>query len=99
MNGTPRAGPRAVTGEPDEQKSAESPRPRHHDRDPLGLGTLRHPLEKRGRMSANLARDARGSTVIERPHTSSSNRARRISEGILAAKAKWEADRCSEHFS
>jgi transposase-like protein len=48
---------------------------------------------------ANLARDASGSTVIERPYTSASNRARRISEGRSAAKAKWEADRCSKHFS
>jgi ribonuclease HI len=30
---------------------------------------------------ANLARDASGSTAIERPHTSASNRARRIAEG------------------
>jgi len=48
---------------------------------------------------ANLARDASGSTVIERPYTSASNWARRISEGRSAAKAKWEADRCSKHFS
>jgi len=37
--------------------------------------------------------------VIERPYTSASNRARRISEGRSAAKAKWEADKCSKHFS
>jgi len=48
---------------------------------------------------ANLARDASGDTVIERPYTSASNRARRISEGRSAAKAKWEADKCSKHFS
>jgi hypothetical protein len=36
--------------------------------------------------------------VIERPCTSASNRARRISEGRSAAKAKWEADKCSKHF-
>src|SRR5258707_1107393 len=48
---------------------------------------------------ANLARDASGSTVIERPYTSASNRARRISEGRSAAKAEWEADKCSKHFS
>jgi ribonuclease HI len=48
---------------------------------------------------ANVARDASGSTVIERPYTSASNRARRISEGRSAAKAKWEADKCSKHFS
>jgi hypothetical protein len=37
--------------------------------------------------------------VIERPYTSASNRARRISEGRSAAKAEWEADKCSKHFS
>jgi len=47
----------------------------------------------------NLARDASGSTVIEWLYTSASNRARRISEGRSAAKAKWEADKCSKHFS
>jgi len=48
---------------------------------------------------ANLAREVSGSTVIERPYTSASNRARQISEGRSSAKAKWEADRCSKHFS
>jgi len=47
---------------------------------------------------ANLARDPSQSTVIERPYTSASNRARRISKGRLAAKAEWEADKCSKHF-
>jgi len=47
---------------------------------------------------ANLARDASGDSVIERPYNSASNRARRISEGRSAAKAKWEADKCSKHF-
>jgi hypothetical protein len=37
--------------------------------------------------------------AIERPHTSASNRARRIAEGRSAAKAEWEADKCSKHFS
>jgi hypothetical protein len=37
--------------------------------------------------------------VTERPCTSASNRARRISEGRSAAKAKWEADKCSKHCS
>jgi len=36
--------------------------------------------------------------VIERPYTSASNRARRISEGRSAAKTKWEAYKCSKHF-
>jgi ribonuclease HI len=44
---------------------------------------------------ANLARDASGDTLIEWPYTLASNRARRISEGRSAAKAKWEADKCS----
>ena len=46
----------------------------------------------------NLAREANGSTTIERPYTSASNRARRISGGRSAAKARWEADKCSKHF-
>ena len=37
--------------------------------------------------------------MIERPYTSASNRARRISEGRSAAKGKWEADKCSMLFS
>ena len=37
--------------------------------------------------------------MIERPYTSASNRARRISEGRAAAKAEWEVDKCSKHFS
>jgi ribonuclease HI len=48
---------------------------------------------------AKLARDMSGSTVIERPYTSASNRARRMFEGRSAAKAKWEADKCSKHLS
>ena len=48
---------------------------------------------------ANLAPHASGSTVIERPYTSALNRAGRTSEGRSSAKAKWEADRCSKHFS
>jgi hypothetical protein len=40
-----------------------------------------------------------GNPVIEQLYTSASNRARRISEGRSAAKAKWEADKCSKHFS
>jgi len=37
--------------------------------------------------------------VIERPYTSASNTARRIPERRSAAKAKWEADKYSRHFS
>jgi len=38
-------------------------------------------------------------TLIERPYTSPSNRARLIAEGRSAAKAQWEANKCSKHFS
>jgi len=48
---------------------------------------------------ANLAQEARGDTVIERPYTSASNSTRPISEGRSAAKATWEADKCNKHFS
>jgi len=48
---------------------------------------------------AYLARDASGSTEIERPYTSASNSARPISEGRWAAKAQWVAVKCSKHFS
>ena len=47
---------------------------------------------------ANKAREDRGYTVRERIYTSAANRARRISEGRTAAKAKWEADKCSKHY-
>jgi hypothetical protein len=48
---------------------------------------------------ANVARDASGDTAIERLYTSASNMARRISEGRSAPKVRWEADKCSKHFS
>ncbi|KAF8537849.1 hypothetical protein BDD12DRAFT_886854 [Trichophaea hybrida] len=47
---------------------------------------------------ANKARNDREYTVRERIYTSAANRARRISEGRSAAKAKWEADKYSKHF-
>jgi hypothetical protein len=47
----------------------------------------------------NLARDASRSTVIERLYTLASNRAKLISEKRSAAKAEWEANKCSTHFS
>jgi len=47
---------------------------------------------------ANKARNGRGYTLRERIYTSAENRARRISEGRTAAKAKWEAERCSNHY-
>ena len=37
--------------------------------------------------------------MIERPYTSASNKASQISEVRSAAKAKWEPDKCSKHFS
>jgi len=47
----------------------------------------------------NLVQDASGSTVIQWPDSLASNRGRRISERKSAAKAKREADKCSNHFS
>jgi len=57
------------------------------------------PRNKDADCQANLARDATGDTFIERPHTSALNRARRILEGRSAARAKWEVEKCSKHFS
>jgi hypothetical protein len=48
---------------------------------------------------ANIAREASGDTATERLYTSVANTARRISEKRSAAKAKWEADKCGQHFS
>jgi hypothetical protein len=47
---------------------------------------------------ANKAREDRGYTVRERIYTSVANGAKRISEGRTAAKAEWEADKCSKHY-
>jgi hypothetical protein len=46
-----------------------------------------------------LSQVASWSTVIKRPYTSASNRARQISDGRSAAKAELEADKCSKYFS
>jgi ribonuclease HI len=47
---------------------------------------------------ANLPREGRRTgTVRERVYTSAANRTRRISEAKTAAKAEWEADKCSKH--
>jgi hypothetical protein len=46
-----------------------------------------------------LAWDASGSMVIELPYTSASCIVRLISKGCSAAKARWEADKCSKHCS
>jgi hypothetical protein len=63
------------------------------------LGNSSIPGNEEADRQANVARDARASTVIERPYTLASNRARQISEERSAAKAEWEADKCSKHFS
>jgi len=48
----------------------------------------------------NLAREGRkAGTVRERIYTSAANRTRQISEARTVAKAKWEADKCSNHYS
>ena len=57
------------------------------------------PGNKEADRQANLAQDASGNRVLERPYTLASNRARRISKGRSAAKAKWEDDKCSKHIS
>jgi hypothetical protein len=57
------------------------------------------PGKKAADCQANLAREDCGDTLIERPYTSASNKARRMTEGRSEAKAKWEADKCSKHFS
>jgi hypothetical protein len=47
---------------------------------------------------ANLAREGRrAGTVRERIYTSAANRTRRTSEARSAAKARWEADKCTKH--
>jgi ribonuclease HI len=71
-----------------------------------GIATVMHwvprhcgiPGNEEADRQANIAREAKGSTIIERPYTSPSNRARRISKRRSAAKAQWEADECSKHF-
>jgi len=63
------------------------------------LGHSSIPGNEEADRQANFTQDASGSTVIERPYTSASNRARRISEGRSAANAKWEADKCRKYFS
>ena len=48
---------------------------------------------------ANLAREGgRSGTVRERVYTLAADRTRRISEANTAAKAEWEADKCSKHY-
>jgi len=56
------------------------------------------PRNKEADRQGNVAPESKGDMEIERPYTSASNMARRISEGRSAAKAEWEADKCSKHF-
>jgi hypothetical protein len=56
------------------------------------------PVNEEADRQANKAREDRGYTVRERIYTSAANRARQISEGRTAAKGKWEADKCSNHY-
>jgi len=56
------------------------------------------PGNKDADRQANLARDASGDTLIEWAYTLASYRARPMSKGRSATKAKWEADKCSKHF-
>ena len=56
------------------------------------------PANEEADRQANLEREGRrAGTVRERIYTSAANRARRIWEARTAAKAKWEADKCSKH--
>jgi hypothetical protein len=48
---------------------------------------------------AKKARESQGCTVCERIYTSAANRASQISEGRTAAKAIWDAERCSKHYA
>jgi len=57
------------------------------------------PANKQADRQVNLAQDASGNTAIEQPYTLALNMARQISKGRSAAKAWWEADKCSTHFS
>lgn len=62
-------------------------------------GHYRIPGNEDADLQANLARDASQTKALERPYTMASNRTRRIAEGWSAAKAKWQADKWSKHFS
>jgi len=57
------------------------------------------PRNEEGDRHANLARNASGSTVVDQPYTSASNRATRLSVGRSAAIVEWEANKCSMQFS
>jgi len=54
MNGTPRAGPGAVTSQEVQSKSTGSPHLRHHNQDSLGYRILQHPVKRKSRLSGEL---------------------------------------------
>jgi ribonuclease HI len=57
------------------------------------------PGNKEADRQPNLAREGRkAGTVLEHIYTSAANRTRRISDAKTAAKAEWEADKCSKHY-
>jgi len=62
------------------------------------LGHYCIPANENADRQANVAHEARWDMATERPDTSAANTARRISERRSAAKAKWEADKCVQHF-
>ena len=62
------------------------------------LGHSGVPWNNEADRQATKAREDRGYTVCERIYTSAATRATRISEGRTAAKAKWEAHKCSKHY-
>jgi len=62
------------------------------------LGHTSIPRNEEADRQANLAREGRRTgTVREQVYTSAANRTRQISEANTAAKAEWEADKCSKH--
>jgi ribonuclease HI len=48
---------------------------------------------------ANKTLEDRSYTAHERKYTSAANRARRISERSMEAKAEWDAEKCYKHYS
>jgi hypothetical protein len=65
----------------------------------LVLGHFSIPGNAAADLEADFPTDTSESRLIERPDTSASNWARQISEGRATAKAEWEADKYSKHFS
>jgi len=56
------------------------------------------PRNEEAHRQTEVACETRGDMLMERPYTLASSMARPISEGRSAAKAEWEADKCSKHF-